>query len=320
MDKSVYTTIVATLGFICFTVAAIAVGLPLWGYFDNPDVGFGFGINKASEKGYFGPWKVCQELLYGRERCGTAISSFQPIGAVYGAGIAAAAATILLGLFCVLSVFQIAMVVSKDRVVMRYSMLVVAKLTFAILAVLLSILAAGLFAIQTDDLDHRFVITRGPSFYLEVVSIVLNFVLFLLALYDVLFSRREDGDPTRVDGRDPTGARAVTFGNPGFKENGVAVTNASGRPYSPNRPYSPPYSPGSPSTTMSTVTGSIGSVATISTNGSTRSPLRSSLKKPRPKGVDGLGIQNPGFSGGSPTLSRNGSVKKVRIQTHSTEV
>jgi hypothetical protein len=42
--------------------------------------GFGSGINKASEKGYFGPWKVCQELLYGRERCGTSISSFQPIG------------------------------------------------------------------------------------------------------------------------------------------------------------------------------------------------------------------------------------------------
>jgi len=37
MDKTVYSTIVATLGFICFTVAAIAVGLPLWGYFDNPE-------------------------------------------------------------------------------------------------------------------------------------------------------------------------------------------------------------------------------------------------------------------------------------------
>ncbi|CAB3379395.1 Hypothetical predicted protein [Cloeon dipterum] len=237
MDKSVYTTIVATLGFICFTVAAIAVGLPLWGYFDNPESGFGYGVNKGGERGYFGPWKVCQELLYGREKCGTAISQFRPIGAVYGAGIAAAAATSLLGFFCVLSVFQIAMVVSKDRVVMNYSMVVSAKLTFAILAVLLSIVSAGLFAIQSDDVDHRFRITRGPSFYLEVVSIVLNFVLFLLALYDVIFTRRTDGDPTKVDGRDPSGARAVTFGNPGFKENGVAVTNASGRPYSPNRPF-----------------------------------------------------------------------------------
>lgn len=76
-----------------------------------------------------------------------------------------------------------------------------------------------------------------------------------------------------------------------------------------------------------------GSVASMNTtltsvsNGSTlegsvtRSPLRSSLKKPKPR--DGLGIQNPGYSGSSHSpnsMHRNGSVKKVRIQTHSTEV
>lgn len=37
MDRAVYSTTVATLGFVCFTVAAVAVGLPLWGYFDNPE-------------------------------------------------------------------------------------------------------------------------------------------------------------------------------------------------------------------------------------------------------------------------------------------
>jgi hypothetical protein len=55
-------------------------------------------------------------------------------GAVYGAGVAAAAATILLGIFSLLSVFQIAMVVSRDTVVMRYSKLVVSKLVLALLA------------------------------------------------------------------------------------------------------------------------------------------------------------------------------------------
>lgn len=96
-----------------------------------------------------------------------------------------------------------------------------------------------------------------------------------------------------------------------FLGGGVSMTDASGKPY---------------------VTASNGSMASMnttsttlgSTNDSTvassitRSPLRSSLKKPKPK--DGLGIQNPGFSGTSPTMSRNGSMKKVRIQTHSTEV
>lgn len=54
----------------------------------------------------------------------------------------------------------------------------------------------------------------------------------------------------------------------------------------------------------------------------TRSPLRSSLKKPRPRPDPALGIQNPGFSGTghSPPMNRSNSVKKVRIQTHSTEV
>lgn len=98
----------------------------------------------------------------------------------------------------------------------------------------------------------------------------------------------------------------------GFTGGNVSVTDASGKPYS----YS----------------GTNGSMVTLSTNLSsngsttgsiTRSPLRSSLKKPRPANANnGLGIQNPGFSGTSPTLSRNGSTvkKTVRIQTTSTEV
>lgn len=92
----------------------------------------------------------------------------------------------------------------------------------------------------------------------------------------------------------------------------ISMTDASGKPYVRSR--SPNYN------------GSLASVATMTTttsNGSssvTRSPLRSSLKKPKPQGADALGIQNPGFSQGSPTLNRNGSVKKVRIQTHSTAV
>lgn len=86
------------------------------------------------------------------------------------------------------------------------------------------------------------------------------------------------------------------------------MTDASAKPY------------------LSTTNGSLNSVNTTSTtlgsNGSSftlpKAPARSSLKKKPADG--GLGIQNPGFSGSSPTFSRNGSVKKVRIQTHSTDV
>lgn len=92
------------------------------------------------------------------------------------------------------------------------------------------------------------------------------------------------------------------------------MTDASGKPYAHRDGSGVNGSMVSMNTTMTTAS-SNGSTAASSI---TRSPLRSSLKKPRQK--DGFGIQNPGFSGTSPTLSRNGSVKKVRIQTHSTEV
>lgn len=92
------------------------------------------------------------------------------------------------------------------------------------------------------------------------------------------------------------------------------MTDSSGKPY-----VSSTNGHGSVVSMNTTVT----SVSNGSTfDGSlTRSPLRSSLKKPRSR-ESGLGIQNPGFSGAnqSPRMNRSGSVKKVRIQTHSTEV
>lgn len=96
------------------------------------------------------------------------------------------------------------------------------------------------------------------------------------------------------------------------------MTDASGKPY--------PRGSGTNGSvvTLSTTLSSDGSTVGRSSNGSTltKSPLRSSLKKPRQpnNSNNGLGIQNPGFSGSSPTPSRNGSMKKVRIQTHSTAV
>ncbi|XP_063231882.1 uncharacterized protein LOC134536174 [Bacillus rossius redtenbacheri] len=302
-NKALYSICVACLGFVCFAVGATAVGLPLWGYFDNPQAG------SAAEKGYFGLWVTCKQLLYGRERCGASVSRFKPSLAVWIAGLVAAASVVLLGIFCILSIFQLAMVMSREKVVMSYGAAVITKLACCLLALLLAIVAAGLFAVQADDRQNSFQVSRGLAFYMQLVLIALDFALFVLATYDVLFSRRPGGDPTA-----PLEAAGDAFNNPGFREHGrreVSVTDASGRPYSP-----------------AGANGSVASVATntttLSSNGSTagsvtRSPLRSSLKKPRPR-QDGLGIQNPGFSGHSPTLSRNGSSKKVRIQTHSTAV
>ena len=54
--------------------------------------------------------------------------------AVWLAGLVAAIGVAILGVFCVLSVFQLAMVTSRERVVMPYSVVVIAKLAFVLLA------------------------------------------------------------------------------------------------------------------------------------------------------------------------------------------
>ncbi|XP_057658476.1 uncharacterized protein LOC130895270 [Diorhabda carinulata] len=303
--KPLYSTCVAVLGFICFVVGATAVGIPMWGYFNTPRGGFG------EEEGYFGPWKTCKFLLYNRERCGNDASRFRPSIAVWVAGLIASIGVAILGVFCILSVLQLAMLNSRDQVVMKYSIVVITKVGLGLLSALLAIAAAGIFALQIDDREHNgFEITRGPAFYIQILLIILNSALFVMALYDMFFARREGGDPTTVS----VPVESTTYGNPGFREpgtngGGVSMTDASGKPYASNG------SMASMNTTSTTVGSTNGSTVTSSI---TRSPLRSSLKKPKPK--EGLGIQNPGFSGTSPTMTRNGSQKKVRIQTTSTEV
>ncbi|XP_015365211.1 PREDICTED: uncharacterized protein LOC107162715 [Diuraphis noxia] len=328
-SKALYSSLVAFLGFACFALAATAIGLPLWGYYENPQAEIG---TSGIDRGYFGPWQMCKQSYYGRTKCGDSISRFHPVETVKIAGYFAIADTLSLAVFCILSIVQLAMVVSKEKVVVAYSKTVVTKLVFAFAATLLAIIAAGLFALQTDDKDNSYQVTRGESFYMQIGLIILNFLLFVAAIYDLIFSRRLGGDPT-ISHRDPSGVEATTFNNPAFKEKRsmnprggggvgvggsgkISVTDASGKPY---------LSGTTNGSTMSMTT-------TLSSNGSSitpviRSPLRSSLKKPRSAngngtggGVGGLGIQNPGFSGTSPTLSRNGSVKKVRIQTQSTAV
>jgi cytochrome c biogenesis factor len=116
----------------------------------------------------------------------------------------------------VLSVLQIAQISSREKIVMKYSVLVILKLALALLGSLLSIVAAGLFSIQTDDDRTGYRITRGVSFYLQILVIVLSIGLFVLALYDVLNSRKRGGDPTMAVEVSPTAA--TTYNNPGFRD------------------------------------------------------------------------------------------------------
>ncbi|XP_025156347.1 uncharacterized protein LOC105192099 isoform X2 [Harpegnathos saltator] len=222
--------------------------------------------------------------------------------AVWVAGLAAAGASALLAILVALAVLQLAMASSAKRVVISYSTAVIGKVALATLSTALSIVAESLFALQTDDRANSYVVTRGEAFYMQLAAIVLNFGVLVSSIYEGIYARR-GGDPTKI--RVVTDPRAATINNPGYREhhqptNGgtISMTDASGKPY-----------------VGGAGNGSMASVATSGSVASTASPLRSSLKKPKT-----LGIHNPGFSAHSPTLSRNGSQKKVRIQTHSTEV
>ncbi|CAD6237006.1 GSCOCG00002100001-RA-CDS [Cotesia congregata] len=310
------------LGILAVVLQSAATATPAWGYFTTPDPGI------SAEKGYFGPWRQCKLLLYNRERCGTGVSRFQPVMVVWVAGIAAAISSGLLGLLVLLAVLQLAMASSAKRMVISYSTTLIGKVALGTLASCLSIVAASLFALQTDDRANSYIITRGEGFYMQWITIkinlserkkvlkkfniyklknkflfqlgaiVLNFGVLISSVYEGIYARR-GGDPTKI--REVVDVRSTTINNPGYREhstNGISMTDASGKPY-----------------VGGVTNGSMASVTTSGSVGSTISPLRSSLKKPKP-----LGIQNPGFSTHSPTLSRNGSHKKVRIQTHSTEV
>lgn len=123
---ALYAAAVTGLGFVCLAVAAAAVGIPIWGYYEYLQGGW------DGERGYFGPWKVCKQLNYNREVCGD--FRFRPSVGVYISGILAAISCACLGVFCVLSIMQIAMISSREKVVMRYKPLVIIKLILAIAA------------------------------------------------------------------------------------------------------------------------------------------------------------------------------------------
>lgn len=125
--SSFFIAIITTISFICFALSCAAVFLPTWGYFQDDNTGYG------SDRGYFSPWKLCKELAYNREKCGSFdnASRFKPSKFVFASGVAIVLSTICLGIYCILSVIQIAAVSSREKIVMKYSTLVSVKVMLA---------------------------------------------------------------------------------------------------------------------------------------------------------------------------------------------
>lgn len=67
------------------------------------------------------------------------------------------------------------------------------------------------------NIDYLYKYLMNNIFTQQIGLIILNFLLFVAAIYDLIFSRRLGGDPT-ISHRDPSGVEATTFNNPAFKE------------------------------------------------------------------------------------------------------
>lgn len=117
----------AALSFVCFALSCVTVFLPYWGYFEDFNYSFG------SDRGYFGPWRVCKELTYDRMKCGHAenISRFRPSNFVFVSGVMVTLSSLSLALYCVLCIIQIA---SRDKILLKSHSIVNAKLILAIVA------------------------------------------------------------------------------------------------------------------------------------------------------------------------------------------
>jgi len=166
----------AGLSCVCLILSSIALFLPYWGYFDESQNSYGF-----ADHGHFGPWTVCKELNFDREKCGSDdnISRFRPSNLVYVSGAAIAISAISLGIYFILCVMQL---VSKGSVMRTSSGGV--KLVLSVIAVLTTVTSAGIFAIRTHDPRKGFRVTMAWSFYLVLVNIATTVCLIILSFYE----------------------------------------------------------------------------------------------------------------------------------------
>jgi hypothetical protein len=88
----------------------------------------------------------------------------------------------------------------------------------------MSTTAIALASIRTDE-RLPYGLSRGWTFYLQMLVIATEVLLTLASTYDLMLSRRLGGDPTFYS-RDPSGSGALTYSNPSFKDD-------SGRPGGP---------------------------------------------------------------------------------------
>nr|CAH0099833.1 unnamed protein product [Daphnia galeata] len=208
------------LAAIALILAIVTVISPYWGRFSNE----GSPNSGDLVTGYFGLWTICKDLPQGRSFCGLNITAFNLSTWTFIAGVIAVVSVISLGLAALLGVCLLLMLKTQERVCLPYRPAVVARLVLSALAALMSTTAIALASIRTDE-RLPYGLSRGWTFYLQMLVIATEVLLTLASTYDLMLSRRLGGDPTFYS-RDPSGSGALTYSNPSFKDD-------SGRPGGP---------------------------------------------------------------------------------------
>jgi len=185
-SSSLYKLLTA-LSCVCFVLSLAIVFIPIWGYFEDSGGGFG------SDRGYFSPWYICKELTYNREKCGSTenVSRFRPSKFVLASGVMLVISTIALGIYFILTAMQL-IGMRRERSRKPNSSLIETRLVLAGLAALTAVACAGMFLVQSDDIRRGFSVTRGVSFYLLLVEILLAIVLSIMSFHDYNSSRQAE--------------------------------------------------------------------------------------------------------------------------------
>ncbi|XP_042238077.1 uncharacterized protein LOC121876760 isoform X2 [Homarus americanus] len=313
----------ALLTLFAFVAAVAAASSPNWASFTG------------SMSGYFGPWRVCQSGQYGIDHCVGQSSRLQRTWASLVAGLGSAACALFLGVAMVMCPLLVMMHVTFVKAVIKFRHATLLKMVCTAASVLCGVISVLFFMLEVfifrvGQQSGLYVILSW-AFILQVMAVVIGVVAGVGAGIEFGWSRKLGGDPT-VYNRDPEGKAATTISNPNFKDtgnghahhsrtgsrgrgsqrgarvhrnsNGVAMTQLSGQPY------------------MITANGSNGHVRAngVVAFDPNKTPLRSSLRKPKPAPPEdapdsSMGIQNLAFTQSSPVPK-----KKVRIHTQSTSV
>lgn len=314
----------AILTLFAFVAACVATASPHWASFTG------------AMNGHFGPWRACQASQYGYDNCSG--QWFQSTWASLVAGMGSAVCAALLAVATFMCPLLISMHVTSKKMLIKFRHATLAKMVCIAASVLCGFVSVLFFVLEVFIFrvgqQSGLYVALSWAFVLQVVAMILSVVAGVGAGIEFGWSRKLGGDPT-VYNRDPEGTAATTISNPNFREptrnghvqtvngsqrarggsqrgrvhrnsNGVAMTHFSGQPY------------------MITANGSNGHTGGR-TNGKlafdpNKTPLRSSLRKPKPPPPEdapdsSMGIQNLAFTQSSPVAK-----KKVRIHTQSTSV